>query len=184
MSLPFHISLLFSFFLPFLACKEVSEPKVSSAIQESTVLNSRIVTLDSTLLKKLPRLNGTWKGTGADRDKTFSWVFSDGQLVGNCLETRQGKVRNSSIFRFKIDSGAVCCYPSNSNGKCGTPEGTYRLTKQTDSSYIFLADNDPRNKTISTIEFAFGPNNRISVRRKHDRQDYPDSDIVRYFQRQ
>ncbi len=184
MNTALRIALFFNLLLIILACSEVTPPRSSEARLSDPAPIPLVETVDSTIPQKLSLLSGEWKGIGKDQGRTFTWILTNGNLEGIYLANKKVKEDYSKIFRFRIQDGVLCCFPSSYGGKCGTPDGTYRLTKQTDSSYYFLADHAPMNKTISTLEFSFAPNNRISFRRKHDREDYPDSDIIQHFQRQ
>ena len=180
-----RILLFITFFLVIQACSEVSQSESSDIRLPSLTANLFVEPTDSTIPQKLPLLSGTWKGIGKDQGRAFTWMVTNDQLEGNYQANKKIKEDYSKMFRFRVQDGVLCCFPGNYGGKCGTPDGTYHLIAQTDSSYTFEAERHPLNKTISTLQFSFEGQNRMGFQWKHDYgdADYLDYHIVRRFQK-
>lgn len=186
MSAVLHIVLLIHPLCYILACRDGALPKPDLSRLHPPTTNANVQQADSTAPQKFPLMSGTWKGIGKDQGRTFTWEESKRQLEGIYRANKGIKEDYSKVFRFRVEKGVLCCFPSSYNSDCATPEGTYRLIAQTDTSYTFEAERRPSNKTISTLEFSFGGQNRMKFQWNHDYadEDYPDYHIVRHFQRQ
>ncbi|MBC7775596.1 MAG: hypothetical protein H7246_09170 [Phycisphaerae bacterium] len=178
-----RIVLFVNLLLIILACSEASQPKSPDASLSPPPTMGMVEIFDSTIPQKLPLLRGAWKGIGPDRGRSFLWTVTNGRLEGTYSANKKVKEDYTKMFRFWIEGGAICCFPGTYGGKCGTPDGTYVLTEQTDSSYTFVSDRRPVPKTVSTLKFSFVGQNQMAFQWKHDYGDYPDRNIVRHFQK-
>ena len=186
MNIALRIMMMINPFIVILACNEASPPKFPDASASAVATSPMVEIADSTITHEPPLLAGTWNGIGKDRGRTFTWTVTNNQLEGNYLANEKVKEDYTKMFRFRIDNGAICCFPGNyGRWKCGTPDGTYRLTEQTDSSYTFVADRHPQNKTVSTLQFSFTGKNEMTFSRKHDYEDedYPDYHFEGHFKK-
>lgn len=175
--------LISNLYLFFLACNYTA-PQTSPLANEETPSKSPAdLPVEISIPQKLQLLSGEWNGIGTDRGRAFSWVLNHDQLKGTYFGKKNAKEDYTLMFRFQVEEGVICCLPGSYGGKCGTPHGTYRLTEQTDSSYIFVEDKYTSSKTVSTIQFLFEGQNKMTYSQIRKKENHPASILVRHFQK-
>jgi hypothetical protein len=122
----------------FLSCAPEPKEKPTVAAQK-TLIKVPIDSIgqlqsDSTTYN-LPLMRGYWTGIGLDRNRTFFWEQINGNFHGVYLPDKRAKEDYSHQFSFE-KSGNLC-YPRCYKCDCGTPDGIYKLTEKTDTSYIY-----------------------------------------------